>query len=71
MKQIDRIDESICLYRTCQRCLEMHRQGRLTFVEVEEFVDDRGKSCLFRLKQMCHDVSGARPSPPIRRSSTT
>ena len=38
------------------RCLEMHKEGRLTFLEVEEFVDDRGKSCLFRLKQMCHDI---------------
>ena len=23
---------------------------------MEEFVDDRGKSCLYRLKQMCHEL---------------
>ena len=23
---------------------------------MEEFVDDRGKSCLYRLKEMCHDL---------------
>ncbi|MGD0230303.1 MAG: hypothetical protein ABSC19_08085 [Syntrophorhabdales bacterium] len=55
-KQIDLIDESISLYKTCTRCMELHRQGQLTFLEVEEFVDDRGKSCLYRLKQMCHEL---------------
>ena len=32
------------------------QEGALTFSEVEEFVDDRGKSCLYRLKQMCHEL---------------
>ena len=55
-KQIDLINESICLYKTCCHCLDLHKRGALTFSEVEEFVDDRGKSCLYRLKQMCHEL---------------
>jgi hypothetical protein len=55
-KQIDLINESICLYKRCSHCLELHKRGALTFSEVEEFVDDRGKSCLYRLKQMCHEL---------------
>jgi hypothetical protein len=55
-KQIDLINESITLYKTCNRCLELHKRGALAFSEVEEFVDDRGKSCLYRLKQMCHEL---------------
>ena len=55
-KQIDLINESISLHKTCCHCLDLHKRGDLTFSEVEEFVDDRGKSCLYRLKQMCHDL---------------
>ena len=55
-KQIDLINEFICVHRTCNHCLELHRRGDLTFSDVEEFVDDRGKSSLYRLKQMCHDL---------------
>ena len=55
-KQVDLVNESICLYKTCCHCLDLHKRGTLTFSEVEEFVDDRGKSCLYRLKQMCHEL---------------
>ncbi len=55
-KQIDLINESISLHKTCCHCLDLHKRGALTFPEVEEFVDDRGKSCLYRLKQMCHEL---------------
>jgi tetratricopeptide (TPR) repeat protein len=40
----------------CCHCLDLHKRGALTFSEVEEFVDDRGKSCLYRLKQMSHEL---------------
>ncbi len=55
-KQIDLIRESICVYKTCNQCIELHKKGQLTFPVVEEFVDDRGQSCLYRLKQMCHEL---------------
>ncbi len=55
-KQIDLISESIALYKTCNRCMGLHKSGALTFPDIEEFVDDRGKSCLYRLKQMCHEL---------------
>ncbi len=55
-KQIDLIRESISVYKTCNRCIELHKKGQLTFPDVEEFVDDRGQSCLYRLKQMCHEL---------------
>ncbi len=55
-KQIDLIKESICVFKTCNHCIDLHKEGGLTFLTVEEFVDDRGKSCLYRLKQMCHDL---------------
>jgi tetratricopeptide (TPR) repeat protein len=55
-KQVDLVNESICLYKTCCHCLDLHKRGALTFSEIEEFVDDRGKSCLYRLKQMCHEL---------------
>jgi len=37
-------------------CRDLFRDGTLCFKNIEEFVDDRGKSCLFRLKEMCHDL---------------
>ncbi len=55
-KQIDLINESICVFKTCNHCIDLHKRGQLTFLTVEDFVDDRGKSCLYRLKQMCHDL---------------
>jgi hypothetical protein len=55
-KQIDLISESICVFKTCGRCIDLHKKGQLTFLTVDDFVDDRGKSCLYRLKQMCHDL---------------
>ena len=55
-KQIDLIRESIAVHMTYGQCMELHRSGSLTFFDVEEFVDDRGKSCLYRLKQLCHEL---------------
>ena len=55
-KQIDLIRESICVHTTYGQCMELHRRGALSFPEVEEFVDDRGESCLYRLKQLCHEL---------------
>lgn len=55
-KQIDLIRESICVYTTCMQCKDLYRDGALCFADIEEFIDDRGKSCLFKLKEMCHDL---------------
>jgi hypothetical protein len=55
-KQIDLINESICVFKTCNHCIDLHKNGDLTFLMIEDFVDDRGKSCLYRLKQMCHEL---------------
>ena len=55
-KQIDLISESICVSKTCNQCIDLHQKGQLTFLTVEDFVDDRGRSCLYRLKQMCHEL---------------
>jgi hypothetical protein len=55
-KQIDLIKESLCVYEKARECKSLLRQERLFFANVEDFVDDRGKSCLFRLKEMCHDL---------------
>jgi hypothetical protein len=55
-KQIDLIRESICAYQACTRCIDLHKKGRLTFPDIDEFVDDGGESCLYRLKQLCHDL---------------
>lgn len=55
-KQIDLIRESICVYNTCMECRALYREGRLGFATIEDFIDDRGKSCLFRLKEMCHEL---------------
>lgn len=54
--QIDLIREAICVVDLCNECVELHKGGQLCFLRMEEFVDDRGKSCLYRLKQMCHDL---------------
>ncbi|MBA4418501.1 MAG: hypothetical protein C0392_11435 [Syntrophus sp. (in: bacteria)] len=55
-KQIDLIKESICVFTKCMECRDLFREGSLCFERIEDFVDDRGKSCLFRLKEMCHDL---------------
>jgi hypothetical protein len=55
-KQIDLINESILVFKTCNHCIDLHKAGQLTFLMIEDFVDDRGKSCLYRLKQMCHEL---------------
>jgi tetratricopeptide (TPR) repeat protein len=55
-KQIDLIRESICVHIKCMECRDLFKNGTLCFRNIEEFVDDRGKSCLFRLKEMCHEL---------------
>jgi hypothetical protein len=53
-KQIDLIRESICVQRKFVECRELFREGTIDFSVIEGFVDDRGRSCLFRLKTMSH-----------------
>jgi hypothetical protein len=55
-KQIDLIRESISTYTLCKEVIDLYARGSLSFSRMEEFVDDRGKSSLYRLKQMCHDL---------------
>lgn len=55
-KQIDLIRESICVEAKCMECRELFKSGTLCFEVIEGFIDDRGNSCLFRLKEMCHDL---------------
>ncbi len=55
-KQIDLIKESLCVYRKARECKSLFREEQLFFATIEDFVDDRGRSCLFRLKEMCHDI---------------
>lgn len=55
-KQIDLVNESLCVYKTCNDCIGLFKSGELRFNVMEEFVDDRGVSCLYRLKQMCHEL---------------
>lgn len=55
-KQIDLIKESICVYEKVKYCKSLFREEQLYFSTIEDFIDDRGKSCLFRLKEMCHDL---------------
>lgn len=55
-KQIDLIKESICVYTKCVECKTLFKKNQLSFTNIEEFVDDKGKSCLFRLKEMCHEL---------------
>lgn len=55
-KQIDLVSESLCVYKTCNDCINLFKSGQLRFNVMEEFVDDRGVSCLYRLKQMCHEL---------------
>jgi tetratricopeptide (TPR) repeat protein len=55
-KQIDLIRESICVEAKCMECRVLYGSGKLCFSMIEEFIDDRGKSCLFRLKEMSHEL---------------
>lgn len=55
-KQIDLVRESLSVYKTCNECIDLFKSGQLRFSVMEEFVDDRGLSCLYRLKQMCHEL---------------
>jgi len=55
-KQIDLIRESICVYTTCMQCKDLYKDGALCFEDIEKFIDDRGRSCLFKLKEMCHEL---------------
>ncbi len=55
-KQIDLVKESICVYEKCMECRGLFNAGQLGFTNIEDFVDDRGKSCLYRLKEMCHEL---------------
>ncbi len=55
-KQIDLIKESLSVYQLCVEVMDLYARGELSFSRMEEFVDDRGKSCLYRLKQMSHDL---------------
>ncbi len=52
--KIDLIKESICVYKKCMECKALFKKGELYFSCVEDFVDDKGRSCLYRLKEMCH-----------------
>jgi len=55
-KQIDLIKETICVYEKCIECRTLFRNKTLCFANIKEFVDDKGESCLFRLKEMCHSL---------------
>lgn len=55
-KQIDLIKESICVYTKCVECKTLFKRNQLSFAKIEEFVDDKGESCLFKLKEMCHEL---------------
>ena len=55
-KQIDLIKESISVYEKWTECRSLFKGKELCFANIEEFVDDRGKSHLFRLKEMSHEL---------------
>jgi hypothetical protein len=55
-KQIDFIKESICVYTKYLECKTLFKKDQLSFANIEEFIDDKGKSCLFKLKEMCHEL---------------
>ena len=55
-KQIDLIKQSICVFTKCEECRALFKEGGLTFSTIEDFIDDRGGSCLFKLKEMCHEL---------------
>jgi len=53
-KQVDLIKESICVYTKCMDCRALFRNKTLNFAKIDDFVEDKGNSCLFKLKEMCH-----------------
>jgi hypothetical protein len=55
-KQIDLIKESICVYKKFAECRVLFKEKCLFFSNIEKFIDDKGSSCLFRLKEMCHEL---------------
>ncbi|HAR95359.1 MAG TPA: hypothetical protein DCR97_05275 [Deltaproteobacteria bacterium] len=55
-KQIDLVRESLSVHKICHDCMSLFKSGELRFNVMEELVDDRGMSCLYRLKQMCHEL---------------
>jgi hypothetical protein len=55
-KQIDLIKASIGVYEKCIECRNLFDGKNLCFANIEEFVDDRGKSHLFHLKEMSHEL---------------
>ncbi|MGD0235095.1 MAG: hypothetical protein ABSC55_11235 [Syntrophorhabdales bacterium] len=55
-KQIDLIKESLSVHDFCTEVIALYAKSQLSFSRMEEFVDDRGKSCLYRLKQMSHEL---------------
>jgi hypothetical protein len=55
-KQIDLIKESVGVYALCIEVIDLYARRLLSFGTMEEFVDDRGKSSLYRLKEMCHEL---------------
>jgi len=55
-KQIDLIRESINVYEKCIACRSLFDSKNICFANIEEFVDDRGKSHLFHLKKMSHEL---------------
>jgi tetratricopeptide (TPR) repeat protein len=50
------VEESLRAYEKYTQLRQLYREGRLSFSSVEDFVDDRGKSCLFRLKELSHEL---------------
>jgi hypothetical protein len=55
-KQIDLIRASINVYEKCIQCRSLFDNKNVCFADIEEFVDDRGKSYLFHLKEMSHEL---------------
>jgi len=55
-KQIDLIKESICVYKKITECMALFKEGHLFFLDIADFVDDKESSCLFRLKEICHEL---------------
>jgi hypothetical protein len=54
--QIDLIEESFRVFQKFNHIKKLYKENLLSFNVIEDFVDDRGKSCLFRLKEMCHNI---------------
>jgi len=55
-KQIDLIRESIKVYEKSIEFRNLFSTRNISFADIEEFIDDRGKSYLFNLKEMSHEL---------------